>query len=133
MSKVRVFEGFWTINDVINNKNCLFVFGDNDARKGKGGQAIIRGLSNTIGIRTKHYPNYLLSSYYSDDSVVENCQKIKEDIDNIILLSKDYQYVILPKDGFGTGLANLPKHAPQTYNYLVNEVYRLYNTILLEQ
>lgn len=32
-----------------------------------GGQAIIRGLPNTIGIPTKKYPSNLKSSFYTDD------------------------------------------------------------------
>lgn len=34
-SIIKVWKGCWTINDVKNNKNCLFIFGDNDNNSGK--------------------------------------------------------------------------------------------------
>ena len=32
--------------------------------------------------------------------------------------SSNYDALIFPKDGLGTGLAELPKRAPKTYKYL---------------
>ena len=40
--KVEIFPGFWTLEDVRNSKGKIFIYGDNDARFGKGGQSIIR-------------------------------------------------------------------------------------------
>ena len=121
-SKIKIFKGYWTENDVTDNPDWLFVYGDNDVGMGKGGQAIIRDLSNTIGIPTKKYPSYNPSSYYTDAEYKKNVAKIDYAIEKIIILSKKYKYVILPEDGFGTGLADLPKKAPKTFDYLVKAV-----------
>ena len=121
-SKIIIFKGFWSKNDVEKHPDCLFVYGDNDAGIGKGGQAIIRDLSNTIGIPTKKYPSNHASSFYSDTEYDKNIAKIDYAIEKIIILSKKYKYVILPEDGFGTGLADLPKKAPKTFDYLVKAV-----------
>ena len=42
-----------------------------------------------------------------------------------------YTTLIIPKDGFGTGLAKLPEKAPKTFKYLekkVKTLVRLFNT-----
>ena len=62
--KIEIFKGDWTINDVKKNPNKLFIFGDNNARLGKGGQAIIRDLPNVMGIRTKKGPSRKAAAYY---------------------------------------------------------------------
>lgn len=59
MPKSKIFEGYWTVNDARSNKNSLFVYGDNDIKKGKKGQAIIRDEPNAIGIPTKKYPSLI--------------------------------------------------------------------------
>lgn len=125
VSKIIVFKGWWTREDVIKNPDSLFVFGDNDIGKGLGGQAIIRGLQNTIGIPTKKYPSYNTWAYYSDTEYDTNVSKIDAAIKKIILRSKKYKAVVLPEDGFGTGLADLANRAPKTFKYLKNTVEKL--------
>ena len=124
---IIIFEGYWTRKDVTRNSHCLFVFGDNDIEKGKGGQAIIRGLKNTAGIPTKKYPSNWKSSFYTDDEYKENCQKIKDAIELIKkrVHEEKYEYIVLPKDGFGTGLSQLPKKAPKTYKFVCKQVKKL--------
>lgn len=56
-SKIIIFDGFWTIDDVKRYPHALFVYGDNNVQRGLGGQAIIRNLPNTVGIPTKNYPS----------------------------------------------------------------------------
>jgi len=124
-SKIVIFDGFWTIEDVNRYPHALFVYGDNDVGFGKGGQAIIRGLKNTVGIPTKKYPTNDSTSFYTDNEYKLNIQKINYAIDKIKRMSKSYKYVVLPKDGFGTGLAHLPQCAPKTYAYLVSAVDNL--------
>lgn len=121
---IIIYNGYWTRNDVIKNPTLLFIFGDNDIEKGKGGQAIIRGLKNTAGIPTKKYPSNWKTSFYSDDDYKQNCKKIKYAI-NLIkkrFYEEKYEYIVLPKDGFGTGLSQLPKKAPKTYAFLVKQI-----------
>ncbi|RYX99933.1 MAG: hypothetical protein EOO35_00905, partial [Cyanobacteriota bacterium] len=80
---------------MIANKNSLFIFGDNDVKKGRGGQAIIRHLSNTAGIPTKKYPSYSQSAYYTDSEFSLNKEKIDAAIKMIIKMSKDYSIVYI--------------------------------------
>ena len=88
MTKIRIFKGWWTINDVKNNPNCLFIFGDNDVKLGYGGQAIIRDLPNAIGIPTKKLPTPDLNSFYNDLDFERNKMKISLAIKNVINESK---------------------------------------------
>ena len=41
--KIKIFKGNWNIESVKSDKDRIYVFGDNDARVGKGGQVVIRG------------------------------------------------------------------------------------------
>jgi hypothetical protein len=125
----------WTLNSVENDQLCLYIFGDNNVKKGCGGQAIIRHLSNASGIPTKKYPNYDYDSYYSDKDYDNNCLMINEAIDIIKkkLETKIYTWLVLPEDGFGTGLAQLPKKAPKTYNYMIDQIYELVKKIDIDK
>ncbi|AUL79482.3 hypothetical protein QJ857_gp0677 [Tupanvirus soda lake] len=124
-SKIVIFDGYWTVADVKKFPNALFVYGDNNVQKGKGGQAIIRDLPNTIGIPTKKYPSNHPTSFYTDYEFDDNIKRINNAINAIIQKAETYKYVVLPRDGFGTGLAQLPTKAPQTYSYLVKAIEQL--------
>ncbi len=118
--KVEIYSGFWTVDDVKNNPNKLFVFGDNNARIGKGGQAIIRDLPNSIGLRTKKGPSNKPAAFYSDTEIDKNIFFIREDILRIKYMSKNYDSIVLSDGGYGTGLASLEKVAPKTFEMLNN-------------
>lgn len=108
-----------------SNPEILFVFGDNDERKGLGGMAKeFRGEPNTVGIRTKRKPTTENDAYYSDFDYDENCNKIDEDCAEILSRSKNYVAVFIP-EGIGTGLSKLPERAPRTYGFLVEHLEKL--------
>lgn len=117
----------YTVDLVRSEPDTLFVFGDNTYRTGKGGQAIIRNEPNTFGVATKHYPNMLRSSFFSDDIISYNA--LMKDI-SILLgcvhspVSQGYSRVALPYYGLGTGLAQLPNKAPKLYQTLLKLVYK---------
>ena len=46
-----VFYGNWTRAQALAATDKLFVFGDNNARRGVGGQAVIRSVPNAMGVR----------------------------------------------------------------------------------
>ena len=117
MEKVEIFHGFWTVEDVLLSPDKIFIFGDNDKRFGKGGQAIIRDLSNTYGIRTKKHPSNDIDSFYLDTEFEQNCQKIREDVLTIRQKFSD-KTIVLSSGGYGTGLSRLPQTAPKTFEYL---------------
>lgn len=118
MEKIEIFEGFWTEETVKQNPDKIFIFGDNDLRVGKGGQAIIRDLPNTFGIRTKKKPNLHPSSFYIDREIDENSNKIREDIIKISEFIEAGKTIVLSSGGYGTGLSKLPETAQKTFDYL---------------
>ena len=126
--EVCIFNGFWTINDVREYSDYLFIFGDNDVKKGKRGQAIIRDEPNVAGIPTKKFPSNMSSSFYNDIEYQKNIIKIDKAIENILLRVKNegYKGIILPKDGLGTGLAKLNIYAPKTFEYLNKKIHDFY-------
>lgn len=113
MCEVIVFNGFWTVDDVKSNKDCLFIFGDNDVHRCKMGQAIIRDEVNTIGISTKKFPSNSISSFYTDDEYNENIKKIDKSIEKIIHKSQSYKYIVICE-----GLFNLNRDGEKIYNVL---------------
>lgn len=123
--KVEFFKGYWTPEIVQKNKQYMFIYGDNDKHFGKKGQAIIRNEINAFGIPTKKYPSFNLNSYYTDDEFERNKLNINEAIDNIKTHLFLYEGIILPEDGLGTGLADLPNKAPRTYLYLQEQIKSL--------
>lgn len=116
--KIEIFNGKWDRNVVSNNKDKVYVFGDNNARVGKGGQAVIRDLVNTHGIRTKKGPNNRLVSFYSDGEYESNISKIDEDILSLKEKALQGKTIVFSSGGYGTGLSKLPKYAPKTLEYL---------------
>jgi hypothetical protein len=117
-SKSCIFKGWWTKEDCLKNKNALFVFGDNDIKRGIGGQAIIRLFRNSFGIPTKKYPNYKSISYYADREYDKQCEKIIDSIEDLIIKSEHYDVIYFPEDGLGTGLAKLNIKSPKTFEFL---------------
>ena len=125
MKGVEIFNGNWSLDDVINNPNKIFVYGDNNARFGKGGQAIIRDLENTIGLRTKKGPNNRSVAFYNDSEFTSNCKKIFDDVIDIKSKLVSGYNIVFSNGGYGTGLANLKEKAPNTFIYLC-DLLRIY-------
>ena len=113
-SSITVVERY-TDADVKANPNTIYVFGDNTKRTGTGGQAQIRNNPNAMGIATKLAPSMEESAFMTDADLDNNKAVIDSDIAKIKATGNP---VVLPKDGFGTGLAKLKEKAPQTYSYL---------------
>ncbi len=116
--KIEIFQGEWTVDDIINQPDKIFVYGDNNARIGKGGQAIIRDLPNTIGLRTKKGPSNKPAAFYTDKEYESNIKNIREDILLIKSMSLSGKTIVFSNGGYGTGLAKLPETAPKTFNFL---------------
>ena len=105
---------FWTRASVKADTERYYLFGDNEAGTGKGGQAVIRGLPNAFGIPTKRSP----SEYWSDETFEDNCRAIDA---AWLTIPTDRPWVI-SHEGLGTGLSELPTRAPRTYQYLLHKV-----------
>ena len=122
--KIIIYDTFWNIKDTRENPNYLFVFGDNDIKKGKKGQAVIRDEPNALGIPTKKFPSFNISSFYYDSEFEDNKKKIDLAINNIIknFMKKKYTRLVIPSNGFGTGLSKLNIKAPKTFKYLESKI-----------
>lgn len=106
-----------TRQNLQSNPSLLYLFGDNEARWGFGGQAAaMRGEPNALGICSKKSP----SEFWSDDEYDVNTYIIDTDIDSVTmaLISGKYHGLVMPADGIGTGLARLQEKAPKTFAYL---------------
>jgi len=119
----------------------IFVFGDNSMRVGKGGQAKeMRGEPNALGVRTKEKPLFSEDAYWTDKGnysnrmtrTERNCELIWEDLLKVLYLLRENKTVVFPKDGIGTGMAELETRAPRTYKYLqdrINELFKEYGPV----
>lgn len=120
-SKTKKNPPILTPSTLRKEPNTLFVFGDNDLREGKGGQAVNRDEPNAIGIRTKHKPTTNADAYYTDDNYTDNIRKMQVDLNNIKRLSANYESVYFMQ-GIGDGRAKLEEKAPKTYAWLKNNL-----------
>lgn len=110
---------WYTKEQIQNNRDTLFIFGDNNHRSGTGGQAkVCRNEPNCIGIVTKNRPDYNPGCYLSDDTYYKNIETIANDFAPVIKHLIDGGDVIFPADGIGTGRADLANQAPRTWEFL---------------
>lgn len=105
--------------DLTNNPDVYFLFGDNTVRKGLGGQAKeMRGEPNAIGIATKLTPTSGSNAFFSDKELEHNCRIIAKDFRRAFKLRSEGYLIVIPADGLGTGLSELPQRAPETNDFL---------------
>jgi hypothetical protein len=120
-------QKFISREDLQANTDTLYVFGDNERRRGYGGQAkAMRGEPNAVGVRTKRKPARTLpDDFWTDDTYEQNCWMIAEDLAPVFAYLRAGGHAVLPEDGLGTGLAELPTRAPRTFAYLQEQLQRL--------
>ena len=106
---------------VERHQDKTFIFGDNLERVGTGGQAIVRGLTNTYGIRTKKSPRNDKASYFYDSDFIWFTTVVLEDFVKIQKLNQTSS-IVFCETGYGNGLAKLPTQAPRCYKYLINHL-----------
>ncbi len=105
--------------DLRSNPEKLFVFGDNYARAGFGGQAReARGEPNAVGIATKKAPTYEDKDFLTDAEYVQNIHVIFADFKPVLAALQQSRTVVWPEDGIGTGIAGLPARAPLTLRFI---------------
>jgi hypothetical protein len=114
-----IYQKEWfTVESVNANPNTLYLFGDNDARVGKGGQAIIRDCPNAHGIRTKRTPSMHELSFWSDDDYARCAEALYADFHKPFAYHVAGLDVVVSADGLGTGMSQLPERAPRVYALL---------------
>ena len=117
--KIHRTDKIITRNNLRENRDILFLFGDNSTRKGLGGQAKeMRGEPNSLGIVTKKFPSNEKDSFYSDEDFYVWLELFSGDMENLAekVNSGKYKTIVIPP--LGTGLAALPSKAPKIWNYL---------------
>jgi len=103
----------------------LFVFGDNLAREGFGGQAKeARGEPNAVGIATKRLPDMTPGAFLTDDDLEIWRASERDVLATLWEEAKRGRTIVWPLDGIGTGLARLEQKAPEIWNEL--EQYRMW-------
>lgn len=114
LQEIEIWESVGR-EDVRQNRDKVFLFGDNLAGRGFGGQAKeMGGEENAFGIPTKKAPDNNPNSFFSDKEFAENKRAIDEAFARIPL----DKTIVIPKAGIGTGLARLSSQAPKTFAYL---------------
>lgn len=115
-----MFQKFISRDDLKKNPDILYLFGDNNSRYGNGGQAKeMRGEPNAVGIRTKRDPAYNETSFFDDKDFDEVKMMLVEDFQEPVAHLGRGGIVVIPSDGLGTGLAQLPTKAPMIYEEVV--------------
>ena len=104
-------------------RDKLFVFGDNLARAGLGGQAReMRFEPNAVGLPTKHYPKMTDDSFFRDQDIRLVVRAVRRDWQRLLQHVIDGGTVVWPEDGIGSGRAELAQRAPEIdrfYKYLL--------------
>lgn len=106
-----------------DNPDQIYLFGDNIQEWGYGGQAKeMRGEPNAIGIPTKMSPY----EYFNDDRDFQLAMNRYTHIFiNIRKLLDEGVIIVIPEKGIGTGLAKLGEKAPRIYSMLKDHLQNL--------
>ncbi len=111
-------QKFITREQAKADRSVFYLFGDNMQRRGFGGQAkALRGEPNAIGVPTKWAPDKLNLSYFKDQDledqgVIDAITAAFNRAEVELLSGHD---IVIPENGIGTGLSELPTRAPKIY------------------
>jgi len=104
-----IYKKFICRQDLKDNPNKLYVFGDNSERVGFGGQAKeMRGEPNAVGITTKKSPSMDDSAFFTNDDILQWIYENRLSVKRLVVHRSD---IVWPSDGIGTGLAQLKERA----------------------
>lgn len=115
-----------TREDIRRERDVLFVFGDNEGRYGGGGQAReCRGEPNAVGVATKRLPARHEAAYWREEERERCFAVIDADLEPVFLHVRRGGTVVFPRDGIGTGRAELQFRAPSVMAHIRNRVREL--------
>lgn len=117
----RIVQMKWITRSFVRaHRDHIFLFGDNLARRGFGGQAAqMRAEPNAIGIPTKKLPSNVEEAFFTDAEFEQNKAAIDRALERLTQMSSTgEQVIVIPTDGLGTGRAQLESRAPLTFSYL---------------
>ncbi|QTC88068.1 DUF7831 domain-containing protein [Brevundimonas pondensis] len=108
--------------DLQANPAVLYVFGDNEERWGRGGQAAeMRDEPNAVGVATLKAPGV----FWTESDVARQCAVIDADMAPLFEALRAGRTVIFPLDGIGSGLADLERRSPTTWAHLQHRINEL--------
>lgn len=90
----------------------VFVYGDNLARRGRAGQAVIRFEENAFGVPTKRSPRMDADAFFADRD--DERAAVLASLRDLYKLSRT-RIIVFPKAGLGTGMAQMPQCSPKLY------------------
>jgi len=115
-------------SDLQANPTRIYVFGDNMQRAGYGGQAkAMRDEPNAIGVPTKWSPSMSPKAFFAEadwrssdvrTAIIEAFRSIREAMASGL-------DIVIPADGLGTGLAELPTRAPVIHAFIEQQMKQL--------
>lgn len=107
-----LYKKFISRDFVRAHPDWRFVFGDNLARSGHGGQAgAMRGEPNAIGVSTKYAPGCGGADYFNNSQAC--VEHVCRDLDMVESVLIARIIVVWPLDGIGTGLSEWRTRAPR--------------------
>lgn len=116
------------VEDLQNNRDVTYVFGDNMQEHGRKGQSVYgRDQPNAVGIPTKWFPSMTPDSFFSDNDFREVVPTIDKAFNRLIVVVQTDGIVVWPADGVGTGLAQLRTRAPMIYRRLAEHQVKLFD------
>jgi len=87
-----------------------------------GGQAKeMRGESNALGITTKNTPSMTEDAFFCEEAMFQTLAQLEVISDDLAQAERFLQSggtVVVPRDGLGTGLSELPTRAPRAHAFI---------------
>lgn len=122
------YQAWITRADLRANRDKIYLFGDNAMRYGLGGQAReMRGERNALGVATKWAPGIDDSDYFDEgDKRAEEI--LLHDLRQVANHYNQGTTIIVPANGLGTGLSQLPERAPSLAR-LIDDFFKAFGDV----
>ncbi len=115
--RTLIYQSHIVRRDLRGHPDRLYVFGDNLARTGLGGQAReMRSEPNAVGIPTKKSPSMVASAFLSDGDWDNWIGIVRRDVGRLLAHKGT---IVWPANGIGTGLAELTRRSPKIYGAIL--------------
>lgn len=116
-------------SDLRNNPSLLYVFGDNVARVGYGGQAKeMRGEPNAFGIATLLSPGRPFLDNL-DGAARDGRRALLDDTRELHQTMNRWAGIVWPADGIGTGLADMPPRLRRWMDAMILNTFDIVNEL----
>jgi hypothetical protein len=118
-----IYQDFITRADLHANRSALYIFGDNEERRGLGGQAEeMRGEPNSHGIRVKRSPSRDKDAFWTNADFPRVITMIRDDFDKPHRWLTAGKVVVFPTAKIGSDRAELEERAPKIFSYIMKKI-----------